>query len=86
MLHLAVRIILAVTLFSLILFSYPKSVSLPGTLPDDPAREDLGRIVYPSQKAIPWQSHFILPDESLERLFGDQWILVARFNRLDRRH
>jgi len=48
--------------------------------------EDLGRIVYPSVQKIPWRPHFILPDESLERLFGDRWVWVARFNRLDRRH
>ena len=48
--------------------------------------EDLGRVVYPSVKKIPWRSHFILPDENLERLFGDRWVWVARFNRVDRRH
>jgi hypothetical protein len=85
-LHTTIRLILAFTLFCLIVLSYPRTVSLPGTLPDDPSMEDLGRVVYPSLKNIPWRSHFILPDESLERLFGDQWVWVARFNRLDRRH
>jgi hypothetical protein len=86
MLHLFIRIFLAFALLCTIVLSYPRSTSLPGTLPDDPAGEDLGRVVYPSVKNIPWRSHFILPDESLERLFGDQWVYVARFNRLDRRH
>lgn len=86
MLHLSIRLILAVVLISTIVLYDPQSTSLPGTLPDDPSMEDLSRVVYPSVKNIPWQSHFILPDESLERLFGDRWVWVARFNRLDRRH
>jgi hypothetical protein len=27
-----------------------------------------------------------MPHESLERLFGEDWVAVARFNRIDRRH
>ena len=86
MLHLIARLILSISLFCIIVFSFPHCISLPGTLPDDPSQEDLGRYVYPSQRNIPWRSHFILPDQSLERLFGDKWVHVARFNRLDRRH
>jgi hypothetical protein len=86
MFHLSIRLILAAALFCFIVLSSPRTISQPGTLPDDPSMEDLGRVVYPSLKNIPWRSHFIMPDESLERLFGDQWIWVARFNRIDRRH
>lgn len=86
MLHLSIRLILAFAVLCSIVLYNPQSTSLPGTLPDDPAREDLGRVVYPSVKKIPWRPHFILPDESLERLFGDRWVWVARFNRVDRRH
>ena len=86
MLHLSIRLILAAVLLCAIVVFRPVSISLPGTLPDDPSREDLGRIVYPSMKNIPWRSRFIMPDESLERLFGDKWVHVARFNRIDRRH
>jgi len=86
MLHLSIRLILAVTLICFIVVFNPLSISLPGTLPDDPAQEDLGRVVYPSLKNISWRPHFILPDENLERLFGDKWVHVARFNRIDRRH
>jgi hypothetical protein len=86
MLHLSIRLILAFALLCIIVISDSRSTSLPGTLPDDPSMEDLGRVVYPSVKNIPWRSHFILPDESLERLFGAQWVWLARFNRLDRRH
>jgi hypothetical protein len=86
MLHLSIRLVLAFVLLCIIVLSDPRSTSLPGTLPDDPSMEDLGRVVYPSVKNIPWRSHFILPEESLERLFGPQWVWVARFNRIDRRH
>jgi lipoprotein-anchoring transpeptidase ErfK/SrfK len=86
MLHFAIRLILAITLFGLILVTDPRIIAQPGTLPDDPSYEDLGRYDFPSQRNIPWRSHFILPDQSLERLFGEQWVYIARFNRLDRRH
>ncbi len=86
MLHLSIRLILAFAVLGGIVLYNPRSTSFPGALPDDPAMEDLGRIVYPSVKKIPWRPHFILPDESLERLFGDRWVWVARFNRVDRRH
>lgn len=86
MLHLSIRLILAFALLCIIVLYKPQSTSLPGTLPDDPSMEDLGRVVYPSLKNIPWRPHFILPDENLERLFGERWVWVARFNRIDRRH
>ena len=64
----------------------PSETSEPGATPSDKAMEDLSRIVYPSLKSIRWHPHFIQPDESLETLFGPDWVWVARFNRIDRRH
>ena len=52
----------------------------------DRAKEDLSRFEYPSQATIKWKPHFVRPQDSLERLFGEEWISVARFNRIDRRH
>lgn len=43
-------------------------------------------ISYPSDAAMEWDCRKLRPTESLERLFGDRWIDVARFNRIDRRH
>jgi hypothetical protein len=43
-------------------------------------------IVYPSDARIAWECRKLRPGESLERLFGDRWNEVARFNRIDRRH
>jgi len=62
------------------------TIDSPGPSPQDKAMEDLTRIDYPSQKSIHWQPRFIRPHETLESLYGKDWILVARFNRLDRRH
>jgi hypothetical protein len=58
----------------------------PAASPEDKAKEDLSRVEYPSLKNIRWHPQFIQPHQSLESLFGADWILVARFNRIDRRH
>jgi hypothetical protein len=41
---------------------------------------------YPSDATLEWECRTLRVGESLERLFGDQWVDVARFNRIDRRH
>lgn len=64
----------------------PSMIGEPGAAPDDKSQEDLSRVEYPSLKSIKWHAHFIKPNETLESLFGDDWIWVARFNRIDRRH
>jgi len=64
----------------------PSLTAEPEASPQDKALEDLSRVEYPSLKAIRWHAHFIKPHESLESLFGDDWVWVARFNRIDRRH
>jgi hypothetical protein len=43
-------------------------------------------IVYLSDAAVEWDCRTLRPKESLETLFGEYWIDVARFNRIDRRH
>lgn len=62
------------------------SVDSPGPSPADKALENLCRIEYPSQKTMHWHPRFIRPQETLESLYGKDWVWVARFNRLDRRH
>ncbi|MBX3335124.1 MAG: L,D-transpeptidase [Nitrospira sp.] len=42
--------------------------------------------MYPSDAMVPWECRPIRTGESLETLFGDRWIDIARFNRIDRRH
>jgi hypothetical protein len=64
----------------------PTITDEPAASPADKGLEDLSRVEYPSLRAIPWHPHFIQPNQSLESLFGRDWIWVARFNRIDRRH
>lgn len=81
-----VRYLIPLLLLSVIILYKPASTADPGANPLDPAREDLTRVEYPSQKNIKWHGRFILPNETIESLYGDDWQLVARFNRIDRRH
>lgn len=62
------------------------TLGLVGPSPTDKEHENLARIEYPSQKEMKWHAHFIMPNETLESLYGKDWVWVARFNRLDRRH
>jgi len=43
-------------------------------------------IHYPSDHAIPWSCQTLKKGETIERMFGERWIDIARFNRIDRRH
>jgi hypothetical protein len=43
-------------------------------------------INYPSDATVEWECRTLRTGESLEKLFGEHWIDVARFNRIDRRH
>ena len=79
-------IVFALVLFAVIVVHSPEVTSEPAANPLDPARENLCRIHYPSQDSIEWEPRFIGPNETLESLFGKEWTLVARFNRIDRRH
>lgn len=44
------------------------------------------KVIHPSDKRIQWECRKIKKGETLEGLFGEMWIDVARFNRIDRRH
>jgi hypothetical protein len=43
-------------------------------------------IHYPSDATLQWTCRVIPPGKSLETIFGEYWVDVARFNRIDRRH
>lgn len=76
----------ALILFGAIVVSAPAKTSDPAASPKDPAREDLSRVEYPSMKDIAWEPRFLRPNDTLESMFGRDWVHVARFNRIDRRH
>ena len=46
----------------------------------------LCEIHYPSDAMLEWDCRVIPSSTSLETIFGEQWVDVARFNRIDRRH
>lgn len=76
----------AIAIAIVIVICSPRCTSEPAASPRDPAKEDLSRVEYPSSTGIAWGPHFIRPQDSLERLFAGDWVHVARFNRIDRRH
>lgn len=84
--HKFFLVILTLIIFCTIIIYGPETTSDPAASPDDLAKEDLSRFVYPSLTGVKWKTHFVMPHENLERLFGDNWIYVARLNRIDRRH
>lgn len=43
-------------------------------------------IPYPSDTRIDWECRRLRARETLETLFGNRWVDLARFNRIDRRH
>lgn len=78
--------LLGAVILAAIVVNSPASVSSPAANPLDPAKEDLTRVEYPSLKGIAWEGRFIQPHDTLESMFGADWPLVCRFNRVDRRH
>jgi hypothetical protein len=85
MLRKVLFFVVLIVLFAIVVY-HPMAISVPGPTPQDPAHEDLTRVEYPSLSKVHWHPHFIRPEESLESLFGRDWPVVARFNRIDRRH
>jgi len=86
MLHRIIYLILGLIIIVTAAVFDPTITAEPGASPEDRAKEDLSRFEYPSQANISWKSHFVMPDQSLERLYGNDWVHIARFNRIDRRH
>ena len=84
--HRILYVMLGVAIIAAAAVVAPKSTADPAASPEDRALEDLSRFVYPSLEGIRWKAHFVRPQDSLERLFGKDWVAVARFNRIDRRH
>jgi L,D-transpeptidase-like protein len=61
---------------------------LPSVSQADSPKKHRGpcEIHYPSDATVEWDCHVIPPGGSLETMFGENWVSVARFNRIDRRH
>jgi hypothetical protein len=63
-------------------------VLLPALVHTEPVGDLRGPcgIRYPSDATIEWKCQTLRVGESLEKLFGERWGYIARFNRIDRRH
>jgi hypothetical protein len=61
---------------------------LPAASQADSPKKHRGpcEIHYPSDATVERDCRVIPPGESLETIFGEYWVDVARFNRIDRRH
>jgi len=86
LIHLFLRIILIISIVSIGIAYHPLQTAEWGASIEDRGREDLSRFVYPSHASIHWHPHFMRPQDSLERLFGKDWLAMARFNKMDRMH
>ncbi|TKS59533.1 MAG: L,D-transpeptidase [Nitrospira sp.] len=73
---------------TLILLALIVLALLPFVSEAEPPKKHRGPcdIVYPSDTTVEWDCRTLRSGESLEKLFGEDWIEVARFNRIDRRH
>lgn len=59
----------------------------PGTALGGPRKIlNLCRVVHPSDEMVPWDCYRIKRGDTPEKLFGDRWLDLLRFNRIDRRH
>jgi hypothetical protein len=61
-------------------------LSVPAQADSPKKHRGLCEIHYPSDAMLEWDCRVIPSGTSLETLFGERWIDVARFNRIDRRH
>jgi L,D-transpeptidase catalytic domain len=61
---------------------------LPSVSHSEPVKQYRGpcEIAYPSDVTVQWDCRTLRSGESLDSMFGDWWVDVARFNRIDRRH
>jgi hypothetical protein len=66
--------VLVIALFPFVAFSEPSK-----------KHPSPSQIAYPSDTTIEWHCWTMRPGESLEKLFGERWVEVAGFNRIDRR-
>lgn len=73
---------------SVILFAGLLSTVFPPAAYSEPSKKHPSpcEIAYPNDAAIEWDCRTLRSGESLEKLFGERWVDVARFNRIDRRH
>ena len=74
---------MSVSLFAVLLIALFPSVAF-----SEPSKKHPSpcQIAYTSDAAFEWDCRRLRSSESLESQFGERWIDIARFNRIDRRH
>ena len=73
-------LLIAVTMMMVVVFHVSAQADSPKT------HRGLCEVHHPSDAMVEWDCRTMRAGESLEALFGEYWIDVARFNRIDRRH
>lgn len=73
-------------LFLAIFLLLVTGASLWGATPKAKKPSSLCGIHHPSDDGIEWDCRRLKGRETPERLFGERWVDVLRFNRMDRRH
>jgi len=73
---------------TLVIVAVMMVVAFPVSVQADSPKKHRGpcEIHYPSDATVEWDCRVIPPGGSLEAIFGEDWMDVARFNRIDRRH
>lgn len=51
-----------------------------------PKPSSICKVSYPSDTTVEWECYRLKKRDTLEGLFGERWVDVLRFNRIDRRH
>jgi hypothetical protein len=75
------------TLIRFLLLMFMLVIALPGTSHGGAKKIfNLCRVVHPSDSDIDWDCLRIKRGDTAEKLFGERWQDVLRFNRTDRRH
>jgi len=70
----------------LIAFAMFPAVSLAAKKAPKPIPKSACKPSYPSDDWVEWSCHRMKGNETPEKLFGEHWEAVLRFNRIDRRH
>ncbi len=75
---------LALWVFLFILFPLPINCAVSPAVVKKPS--SLCKVEHPSDSKVEWECRRIRGGEKLEDLFGERWVDLLRFNRIDRRH
>src|SRR5690348_8380053 len=79
-----VKSCLALWIFLFTVFLLPNNGAVSHAVVKKPS--SLCKVEHPSDSKVEWECRRIRSGEKVEKLFGEQWEDLLRFNRIDRRH